>query len=267
MAPRAGIPRSQGVVALLLAVAVVLALRFQAGAAQLSEDYYDGACPKVHRTVRRVLKRAHADDVRIYASLTRLHFHDCFVQGCDASILLDNSSSIVSEKFATPNNNSARGFEVVDAVKAALEEACPGVVSCADVLAIAAKISVELVRPPYLYLLPKTSWIIRTYVASHLTRPDVDDVTRTKPFTSSFPCRSLIRHGHMHDAWSPYTYAVRRPPVARSPRPARRHHRQHHRREQPPEPLRQPHQAPAEVRRRWPRRHRPRRTLRYRTVP
>jgi hypothetical protein len=52
----------------------------------------------------------------------------------------------VSEKFATPNNNSARGYPVVDAVKAALEEACPGIVSCADILAIAAKISVELVR-------------------------------------------------------------------------------------------------------------------------
>ena len=51
----------------------------------------------------------------------------------------------MSEKFATPNNNSARGYPVVDAVKAALEEACPGVVSCADILAIAAKISVELV--------------------------------------------------------------------------------------------------------------------------
>jgi len=67
------------------------------------------------------------------------------LQGCDASILLDNSSSIVSEKFATPNNSSARGYPVVDAVKAVLEEACPGVVSCADILAIAAKISVELV--------------------------------------------------------------------------------------------------------------------------
>lgn len=52
----------------------------------------------------------------------------------------------MSEKFATPNNNSARGYPVVDAVKAALEEACPGIVSCADILAIAAKISVELVR-------------------------------------------------------------------------------------------------------------------------
>ncbi|KAG2553534.1 hypothetical protein PVAP13_9KG532426 [Panicum virgatum] len=135
---------------LLLAAAAALGFGVRAGAAQLCAEYYDRTCPGVHRVVRRVLKKAHEADARIYASLTRLHFHDCFVQGCDASILLDNSSSIVSEKFATPNNNSARGYPVVDAVKAALEEACPGVVSCADILAIAAKISVELVTtaPP-----------------------------------------------------------------------------------------------------------------------
>ncbi|KAF0913443.1 hypothetical protein E2562_022223 [Oryza meyeriana var. granulata] len=132
----------------LLLVAVVFAAVAGASSAQLCEKYYDGTCPDVHRIVRRVLKGARQDDPRIFASLTRLHFHDCFVQGCDASILLDNSTSIVSEKFATPNNNSARGYPVVDAIKAALEEACPGVVSCADILAIAAKISVELSGGP-----------------------------------------------------------------------------------------------------------------------
>ena len=66
-------------------------------------------------------------------------------QGCDASILLDNTTTIVSEKFAGPNNNSARGFEVVDDMKAAVERACPGVVSCADILTIAAEQSVALV--------------------------------------------------------------------------------------------------------------------------
>ena len=55
---------------------------------------------------------------------------------------------INSEKGARPNNGSARGYEVVDKVKAALEDACPGVVSCADILAIAAEISVELVSVP-----------------------------------------------------------------------------------------------------------------------
>ncbi|CAL4921671.1 unnamed protein product [Urochloa decumbens] len=138
----------QLVAVLLFAAAAALVFGARAGAAQLCSEYYDGTCPGVHRIVRRVLKKAHEADVRIYASLTRLHFHDCFVQGCDGSILLDNSSSIVSEKFARPNNGSARGYPVVDAVKAALEEACPGVVSCADILAIAAKISVELSGGP-----------------------------------------------------------------------------------------------------------------------
>ncbi|PUZ39805.1 hypothetical protein GQ55_9G371400 [Panicum hallii var. hallii] len=53
-----------------------------------------------------------------------------------------------SEKESPPNNGSARGYEVVDAAKAALEDACPGVVSCADILAIASEISVELSGGP-----------------------------------------------------------------------------------------------------------------------
>jgi peroxidase len=60
------------------------------------------------------------------------------VQGCDGSILLDNSPTIQSEKFARPNNNSARGFDVIDTIKAAVEDACPQTVSCADIVAIAA---------------------------------------------------------------------------------------------------------------------------------
>lgn len=69
-------------------------------------------------------------------------------QGCDASLLLDNNATtnIVSEKDAAPNTNSTRGFDVVDNIKTALESSCPGVVSCADILALAAESSVSLVR-------------------------------------------------------------------------------------------------------------------------
>ena len=70
-------------------------------------------------------------------------------QGCDASVLLDNSTGIVSEKGSNPNSNSARGFEVIDEIKVALETACPGTVSCADILALAARDSTVLVGGPY----------------------------------------------------------------------------------------------------------------------
>lgn len=67
------------------------------------------------------------------------------VQGCDGSILLDDTSSFTGEKTAGPNNNSVRGFEVIDKIKSQVEKACPGVVSCADIVAIAARHSVKIV--------------------------------------------------------------------------------------------------------------------------
>ncbi|KQJ84288.1 peroxidase 70 isoform X2 [Brachypodium distachyon] len=82
------------------------------------------------------------------ASLLRLHFHDCFVQGCDGSILLDDVGSFVGEKTAGPNKNSVRGYDVIDRIKQTLEQMCPGVVSCADIVALAARDSTFLLGGP-----------------------------------------------------------------------------------------------------------------------
>nr|ABG46370.1 rubber peroxidase 1 [Hevea brasiliensis] len=116
--------------------------------AQLSPTFYDQSCPNVSNIIRGVIQESLQSDSRIGASLIRLHFHDCFVNGCDASILLDNTDTIESEKQAAANNNSARGFDVVDTMKARLESACPGIVSCADILTVSAQQSVDLAGGP-----------------------------------------------------------------------------------------------------------------------
>ncbi|CAL9105213.1 unnamed protein product [Musa textilis] len=112
-----------------LAFFFFFALLLHGSRAQLSSTFYASSCSNVSAVVRNVVQQAQSSDVRIVASLLRLHFHDCFVNGCDGSILLDNSDSIQSEKDALPNKNSVRGFDVVDDIKTAVENVCPGVVS------------------------------------------------------------------------------------------------------------------------------------------
>src|SRR4051812_48945800 len=105
---------------LLLTATLVLVLSHgaEAAGAGLRSSFYDNSCPNVRDIVRRVIQNARVLDARIPASLIRLHFHDCFVQGCDGSILLDNDLPVImTEKLVPANNRSARGFEVVDDIK------------------------------------------------------------------------------------------------------------------------------------------------------
>ncbi|GFP95147.1 peroxidase 9 [Phtheirospermum japonicum] len=119
------------------------------GYSGLAPEFYQYSCPQANEIIMSVLENAIANDPRMAASLLRLHFHDCFVQGCDASVLLDDSKNIVSEKNSGPNKNSLRGFEVIDEIKAKLEQVCPHTVSCADILALAARDSIVLSGGPH----------------------------------------------------------------------------------------------------------------------
>ncbi|CAL5413005.1 unnamed protein product [Camellia sinensis] len=141
---------------------------------------YRDSCPEAETIIFSWVERAVTEDPRMPASLLRLHFHDCFVnamlalhpfdsrsyhnecnigstqptpspillEGCDASVLLDDTPSFVGEKTAAPNLNSLRGFEMIDAIKSDLESVCPETVSCADILAIVARDSVVLSGGP-----------------------------------------------------------------------------------------------------------------------
>ncbi|KAL2459351.1 Peroxidase superfamily protein [Forsythia ovata] len=112
----------------------------------LSFGFYQNSCPEAEPIIFSWVEKAVSDDPRMAASLLRLHFHDCF--GCDASVLLDDTPNFVGEKTAAPNLNSLRGFEVIDAIKADLEYVCPQIVSCADIIAVAARDSVVLSGGP-----------------------------------------------------------------------------------------------------------------------
>ncbi|KAL6629121.1 hypothetical protein ACP70R_028886 [Stipagrostis hirtigluma subsp. patula] len=140
------VPRS---VVLGVAMVAVLAGCGATGArAQLRMGFYAESCPGAERLVGDYVRQHVRRVPTVAAALLRLHFHDCFVRGCDASVLLNSTvAGGVAEKDAPPNL-TLRGFDFVDRVKGVLEEACPGVVSCADVLALAARDAVAAIGGP-----------------------------------------------------------------------------------------------------------------------
>ncbi|CAL9051247.1 unnamed protein product [Musa banksii] len=113
----------------------------------LSVDYYAETCPQAEAAVMEAVKRATANDNTVPAALLRMHFHDCFVRGCDASVLLNSKGNNTAEKDGPPNI-SLHAFYVIDNAKKAVEKLCPGVVSCADILALAARDAVALSGGP-----------------------------------------------------------------------------------------------------------------------
>ncbi|CAL4964023.1 unnamed protein product [Urochloa decumbens] len=128
----------------LMACLQLLMVAFQAtlitmSSAGLQYNFYGSTCSNAEATVKNVVDDMIDADPTMAAAFIRLLFHDCFVMGCDASILLDPSAANGQpEKSAIP----LRGYDAVNRIKAAVEAICPGKVSCADILALAARDSV-----------------------------------------------------------------------------------------------------------------------------
>ncbi|KAL0372360.1 UNVERIFIED_CONTAM: Peroxidase 39 [Sesamum calycinum] len=116
----------------------------------LREGFYAQSCPQAENVVNQIMNKHFRRDPTLAAAIVRLFFHDCFVTGCDASILLDTTPTGEDvEKKAPHNGEFVRGYEAIDDIKTQLEAECPGVVSCADILAFANRDSLVLAAVPH----------------------------------------------------------------------------------------------------------------------
>ncbi|CAL4973661.1 unnamed protein product [Urochloa decumbens] len=114
--------------------------------AGLAVGFYNESCPEVEDMVLAEMRAIVAKDWTVGPALLRFMFHDCLVRGCDASIML-KSRSDKGERDAV-SSYGLRGYEEVEQIKAKVEAACPLTVSCADIIALAARDAVYLSNGP-----------------------------------------------------------------------------------------------------------------------
>ncbi|KAJ7519483.1 hypothetical protein O6H91_20G040800 [Diphasiastrum complanatum] len=113
----------------------------------LKYGFYNSSCPSAESTVKTSIQSFLSSNVSQAAGVIRLLFHDCFVQGCDGSLLVNDTNG---EQTSIPNRTLRRSaFAIIDLIKSQLESNCPGVVSCADILALAARECVNQSGGPF----------------------------------------------------------------------------------------------------------------------
>nr|DAD39630.1 TPA_asm: hypothetical protein HUJ06_013953 [Nelumbo nucifera] len=172
----------------------------------LRKNFYKDSCPLAEKIVRDVIWKLAASDPALPAEL-----------GCDASVLLNSTPNNVAEKDAVPNL-TLDGADIIDKVKDEVEKACPGVVSCADIIALAARDSVafQFKKPMWEVLTGRRDGTVSlaSEAVANLPQPSSDFAT----LRSNFAKKGLTLHdlvvlsgahtfGHGHcDAFSKRLY-------------------------------------------------------------
>ncbi|XP_021714435.1 peroxidase 50-like [Chenopodium quinoa] len=121
-------------------------------ATSLSTNYYAKTCPNVEKIVRQAVQKKIQQTFVTIPGTLRLFFHDCFVNGCDASVIIQSTSNNKAEKDHPDNLSLAGdGFDTVIKAKAAVDAVpgCTNNVSCADILALATRDVVNLSGGPF----------------------------------------------------------------------------------------------------------------------
>ncbi|TVU23842.1 hypothetical protein EJB05_26225, partial [Eragrostis curvula] len=86
-------------------------------------------------------------DPTLAAGLLRLHFHDASCRAATRRFSSTPRTTTPPRRTRWPTR--ACGYEVIEKIKEILESQCPGVVSCADILALAARDAVFMAGGPY----------------------------------------------------------------------------------------------------------------------
>ncbi|KAJ7956281.1 Peroxidase [Quillaja saponaria] len=133
-----------------LQILFLLFLTIPFSEASLSPDYYKKTCPDFDKIVRETVFPKQQEIPTTAPGLLRLFFHDCMIDGCDASVFIASNTFTKSERDTDENLSlSGDAFDIVVKIKTALELACPGIVSCADIIAQATRDLVKQVGGPY----------------------------------------------------------------------------------------------------------------------
>lgn len=136
---------------LVCSLTLTLSLYLHPTHAQLSPNHYANTCPNVETIVRDVVRKKFQQTFVTVPATLRLFFHDCFVQGCDASVIVASTGNNQAEKDHPDNLSLAGdGFDTVIKAKAALDAVpqCKNKVSCADILALATRDVIALAGGP-----------------------------------------------------------------------------------------------------------------------
>ncbi|KAK2974826.1 hypothetical protein RJ640_005610 [Escallonia rubra] len=114
-------------------------------------NFYKDSCPQAEDIVKEQVKLLYKRHKNTAFSWLRNIFHDCAVQSCDASLLLDSTRRSLSEK-ETDRSFGMRNFRYLETIKEAVERECPGVVSCADILVLSGRDGIVALGGPYIPL-------------------------------------------------------------------------------------------------------------------
>ncbi|XP_021713672.1 peroxidase 55-like [Chenopodium quinoa] len=133
---------------ILCSTLMIIMMVIEGGEAQLSENFYSSSCPRLERIVQQAVKKKHDQTFVTAPATLRLFFHDCLVLGCDASVMIFSPNGDAEKDSDDDLSLAGDGFDTVIKAKQAVEANCPGVVSCADILALAAREAVVLTGGP-----------------------------------------------------------------------------------------------------------------------